>query len=351
MMNRRLFLGALATGALVPSVPFAAPTSSPEPMSLDELYGKAKSEGDVTWYIAYYRTEVAERVAAAFSRNYPGLKVNVIRASAQVIFQRLSQDLRAGSQNCDVFSGSDTSHYEYLKDNKIFAPYRPVTLDELFPVVREATDEDHYFTPTDTSMTMIVYGKNTVDEKDLPRRWEDFADPKWKGAIALPHPGYSGGFGAWVVAMNRLYGWDFIERVARNNPLVGRSLIDPPSAVANGERKLGIGTGGTIWSLAARGTPIGAIAPEEGVQLGYASSGVIAKSRRPHAARLFMEFLLSQESGQIAADQFSIPIRPDVEPRPGVLRAGSVPGFRAEPEEIKEMLPVLVDKWRDLFGV
>src|SRR5690606_39849117 len=105
--------------------------------------------------------------------------------------------------------------------------------------------------------------------------------------------------------MNRMYGWDYIERVARNDPLIGRSLIDPPSTVANGERKLGIGTGGTIWSLAGRGTPIGSIAPEEGVQLGYASSGVIAKIRHPHAARLFMELSLSRECGQTEAGAYA----------------------------------------------
>src|SRR5690606_12238570 len=180
MLNRRTFLGMLAA-ATAPSLPMAAPAALPAPISLDELYAKAKDEREVTWYIAYYRTEVAERVAAAFAEKYPGLKVNVIRASGQVIFQRLGQDLRAGSQNCDVFSGSDTSHYEYLKANGIFAPFRPVTLDELIPVVQEAVDPDHYFTPTDTSMTMMVYGTKTVDPKEMPTRWEDFADPKWKG--------------------------------------------------------------------------------------------------------------------------------------------------------------------------
>ena len=39
----------------------------------------------------------AETHAALFTRAFPGVKVNVVRATAQVAYQRLSQDIQAGA--------------------------------------------------------------------------------------------------------------------------------------------------------------------------------------------------------------------------------------------------------------
>lgn len=346
MLNRRGFIGGMAAGALLHPLAFAA--SRP---GLDELYDRARPEGEVTWYIAYYRTEVAERVGAAFAQKYPGLKVNVVRATGQVIFQRLGQDLKAQSANCDVFSGTDTSHYEYLKQHGIYARYRPQALDEILPIVREAADPEDYFVATDTSMTLLVHHTEQVKEADIPRRWTDLADPRWKNQLALPHPGYSGAMGSWVVEMTERYGWEFIEKLAANKPLISRSLSECPVAIGRGERLVGMGPSSTIWSLAARGTPVAASAPEDGARLSYSASGVLEQAPHPNAARLFLEFLLSKECGEIAAEQYAIPIRPDVQPLPGVLVAGSVPGWVPNGEAVAAELPELTEKWRDLFGV
>lgn len=347
MLNRREFLGGIAASALIHPLAYA----QQEKVTLDALYENAKKEGQVTWYIAYYRSEVAERVAAVFTQNYPGIKVNVVRATGQVIFQRLSQDIKANSRNCDVFSGTDVSHYLYLKENGIFAQYRPIALDELIPVVREAADPDHYFIATDTSMTLLVYNTKTVSEADIPRRWTDLADPKWRNQVTVPHPGYSGAMGSWLVGVTERYGWEFIEKLAENKPVINRSLGQGAVSVGRGECMVGMATSGTTWSLAARGTPVAASVPEDGARLSYSSSGIIANTPNPNAARLFMEFLLSRECGEIASEQYAIPIRADVEPQPGVLVAGSVPGWVPDPDAVAAQLPDLVEKWRDLFGV
>src|SRR5690606_29573903 len=269
MLNRRDFIGGMAASALLHPLAFAARPR----IGMDELYEKARQEGEVTWYIAYYRTEVAERVGAAFTQKYPGINVNVVRATGQVIFQRLGQDLKANSANCDVFSGTDTSHYDYLKEHRIFAQYRPHALDEILPIVRDAADPDDYFVATDTSMTLLVYHAERVKDADIPKRWTDLADPKWQNQLALPHPGYSGAMGSWVVAMTDLYGWEFIEKLAANKPLISRSLSECPVAIGRGERLVGMGPSSTIWSLAARGTPVAASAPTDGARLSYSASG------------------------------------------------------------------------------
>ena len=79
------------------------------------LYEAAKKEGELTWYTAHTDGETAEAVGRAFSERYPGVKVNVIRTTAQVAYQRLRQEIRSGTAQCDVFSSTDVGHDIALK--------------------------------------------------------------------------------------------------------------------------------------------------------------------------------------------------------------------------------------------
>ena len=63
------------------------------------LYEAAKAEGSVTWYVAHYSTETAEKFGRAFTEKYPGVKVNVVRATAGVVFQRAFGTVGVGAHH------------------------------------------------------------------------------------------------------------------------------------------------------------------------------------------------------------------------------------------------------------
>jgi ABC-type glycerol-3-phosphate transport system substrate-binding protein len=72
----------------------------------------AAAEKEITWYVSYPSAEDAELTARRFMERYPAIKVNVVRATAQVIYQRLQQDLKNGIKNCDV-SGIRTTDTDF----------------------------------------------------------------------------------------------------------------------------------------------------------------------------------------------------------------------------------------------
>ena len=75
--------------------------------TIEELYEKAKQEGEVTWYVAHFSAENAEAVGTAFQQAWPGVKAHVVRATSQVVMQRLMQDIQNQGRNCDVYSSAD----------------------------------------------------------------------------------------------------------------------------------------------------------------------------------------------------------------------------------------------------
>src|SRR5712692_5785296 len=82
------------------SAPAGAPAANQQPPSApateDALYQAAKQEGKVVWWTAHYAQSAADAVRDAFVAKYPGIEVEFIRQTAQVIYQRLTQNLQAG---------------------------------------------------------------------------------------------------------------------------------------------------------------------------------------------------------------------------------------------------------------
>jgi iron(III) transport system substrate-binding protein len=169
--------------------------------------------------------------------------------------------------------------------------------------------------------------------------------------VAVAHPGFSGAMGGWVVTMNNLYGWQYFEKLKANKAFVGRSLVDPPTSIGSGERKVGIGPGNLTLNLAAKGTPLQTVYPDDGTIIGFSPTSILTSSLRPNAAKLFVEFLLSKEAQTMATSEFTTPTRLDVKPQPGVARISERKGIMRDADQLHKELPGLIEKWRDTFGV
>jgi iron(III) transport system substrate-binding protein len=345
-LNRRTLILAAGATLAAPAVLRADDNAA----YFADLYDKAKKEGELTWYIAHWRVEIAERVAKKFSEVYPGIKCNVVRATGQVIYQRLTQDMKAKVANCDVFSSSDLGQYVTLKAAKQLMPFVPKNLAECSPLIAKF-DPDAAYTITDGNTTVLCYNGTLVNDAEAPKKWTDLLDPKWKNQVAVAHPGFSGAMGGWVLSMTNLYGWEFFEKLKANRPQVGRSLIDPPTVVATGERKIGIGSGVSVFGYSARGTSLKGVYPEDGTILTFSPTGIPANTTRPNAAKLFVEYLLSKEAAEITQSEFNVPVRNDVAPAPGIHPLGTLKGISKDPKEMHEKLPELIERWRDTFGV
>ncbi len=322
--------------------------AGPARADLGALEAAARAEGQLTWYVAHYPTELAEQLGRAFTAAHPGITVNVVRATSQVIFQRLNQDLSKGVAQCDVFGSADLGHYVTLSRQNRFARYDAETESGLNPAFQKF-DAGRTYYPTSMNLIFISYNTKKVKPEDAPKSWRDFIDPKWRGQISLGHPGFSGAVGTWSVALSKLYGWEFFEQLAKNRPLVGRSINDTTTMLNAGERAIAHATGLAVES-AARGNPIAINYASDGTVVVLNATAVLANAPHPNAARLFLEWLLDREHAEIIKAYGREPIRPDVGAAPGVKPLSEIKIIRQSPEELAEGIPVAIEHWRDIFG-
>ena len=335
----------LARLAVVAALAFAPAAARADMKALEEA---AKKEGELTWYTAHYTSEGAEELGAEFTKMY-GIKVNVVRTTAQVAYQRLLQDLKNNQVACDVFSSTDVGHDVRLKAEGKFEKYIPETASKILPEFQNF-DSDGYYHTTSAGLVVITYNTSKVKPEDAPKKWTDLLDFKWKGKVSTGHPGFSGYVGTWVLMMKNLYGWDYFENLEKNKPQIGRSINDTVTALNAGERQVAVGADGSTLYSASRGNPLAVSYPSDGSVLIIAPSAIIKGTKHLNAAKLFMEYLNSIEAAQINAKHFAIPLRPEVAPSPGAKPISEVKTIRPSVAEIDKGIPDVIEQWRDTFG-
>lgn len=341
----------LAVALAMPAAPVRVQAQEPLSASEKKLLEAAKAgKESVTWYISHYTAETAELLGKGFQQRYPGVPINVIRTTAQVAFQRLSQDLKANVQQCDVISTTDLGHFSFLRSKSLLAKFTPEAAAKAHKQF-QSLDPEGYFHVTSAGLVLINYNTRKLEGKELPRRWVDLLDPKWKGEVTVGHPGFSGYVGTWVVMMKKLHGWDYFKKLEANKPQIGRSINDTVTMLNAGERSIGAGPSATTLHSAGKGNPVGVIYPEDGALLMIAPSAVMANSKNPNAARLLMEFLLSIEASKINVSEFSEPMRPEVPPASGGKPLSEVKTIRPSFEEIEKGIPEIKELWRETFGI
>lgn len=332
---------------------FAAPVLvRAQKANLDALHDAARKEGELTWYTVPQTSEIAERMGRAFTVRYPGVKVNVVRTSAQVAFQRLNQDLKAGTPNCDVITSTDLSHFVDLKGRNLLLKYLPAAVATQDKRVQNM-DPDSYFHASSCFMMGLIYNTQKVTAANAPRSWSDLLDPRWSGAGLVAHPAYSGAAGAWCIEMRKLYGDSFFKKLAANRVHVSRSTIDAVTALISGESSVSAGPMSLAARSSVKGNPVATVAPQEGPVLILSPSAILASSRRPNASKLFMEWMLgSDDAERSAVEEFSVPLRAGAKPAPGVLGlADAKPLLVPTPAQMVVNIPKVIDLWRDAFGV
>lgn len=314
-----------------------------------QLYAEAKKEGQVTWYTGHYDAQLAAEIGNAFMKKYPGVKANVLKVGSQVLFQRLQQDLKAGAPQSDVFSSTDISHYVYLKQQQAMEKYIPENEAKIVKAFR-AIDPDGYYHVTWAGIVAITYNTK-VRESDAPKTWRDLLASKWTNRIGLGNPNYSGMVGVWVVAMNNLYGWQYFKTMNQLKPLIGRSIDDTVTMLDSGERLVAAGDPASTLRSAAKGNPLGVVYPADGAIAVIGPSAIIKGAKNPNAAKLFMEFLLSEENMRLVSANFEQSLRPDVRPPAGAKPLNEIKVVLPTVKEITEGIPVVKEKWRETFGI
>jgi iron(III) transport system substrate-binding protein len=282
------------------------------PDRTQRLIDGAKKERALTIYTSITVDDMAV-LSAAFEKKY-GIRPNVWRASSENIIQRASTEARGGRFDVDLFE-TDGVAMEAIYREKLLQAVKTPHLSDLTPAAIPSHGE---WIGDRLQVFTAAYNTKLVKKADLPARYEDLLDPKWKGKLGI-EAGDHDWFSAVVSDMGEEKGLKlFRDLVARNGLSVRKGHTLLANLVVSGEVPLALTTYlFKIVQFKNDGAPVDwvALPPEVARAQG---TGVARKAPHPHAAILFMDFLLSDAQAILAARDF-MPTNVKVKPLPSGL--------------------------------
>ena len=282
--SRRTVLAGIAAGLAAPMIGLPSPVRA---ATEDAVYAAAKREGKVVWWCGTYDQPTIQALRQAFIQTYPGVDVDFIWATGEVVYTRIQQNLQAGVKEVDVFSTSNAGHWPLLKKQNALLPY-PVADEASLSAPFRNVDPDNAFRANGVETVVIASRSDKVSAP--PGKWTDLLNPEWSGKCTLGSPAYSGDMVNWTVAMLAQHGDGFLEKLAKTNPKIGRSILGTGTDLISGERSVGVSLLENTSLLKHEGNPVAITVPEEGAILAFGYTGILKTAPHPNAAKLLMDF-------------------------------------------------------------
>jgi iron(III) transport system substrate-binding protein len=260
---------------------------------------KAKAEGKVVWYTST-PIEEAQKIAELF-RGETGVSVELFRSGGSQILSRFQQEINAGRVAVDVLTHSDPAAARAMAKKGLFVPFRPRNFDNIPDAAKAA---DGTFIGQRLNMMTHYLRSDKVASADEPKTWDDLTAPKYKGKLAMADPSFTSLQVSVVAMMSKLHGWGFYEKLRQNDVMIAPGNQQVADLIKRGERVIAVGALDSYAAdLKAAGHPIKTLYPADGVFVIPSPTSVVKGSPDPAAARLFAQFMISDEvQGLFPAD-------------------------------------------------
>lgn len=309
LLPRRATLALAAVGTSA----FALAACAEPTESNDAATGEAESGEPTT--LTVYTSEPegkVDEINAAFTEANPDIEVEVYRAGTGDLNARIAAEKESGEIEADVLWAADAPTFENYAAEGDLAELQDV---DTSVVIDEAQDEEGFYVGTRIIPTVIAYNTDVMDQADLPQSWQDLTDPQYADQLVMPDPAVSGAaaFNASVWLNNEELGEEWINALGENNPMIAQSNGPTSQEIAGGSRPIGVVVDYLVRDLATEGSPIEVIYAEEGSPYITEPAGVFAASDQQEAAERYINFLISQEGQELAAEQNYLPVREDVD--------------------------------------
>jgi len=256
------------------------------------LLEKARQEGMVVMYTSMSPNESAP-LAKAFEKKY-AIKVEIWRATGSKVRQRVIAEGGAQRFAVDVIE-STAADVEMIAREKLLSEFFSPYLADLPPA---AIPPHRLWVSDRINFFVVAYNTNKVKREDLPKHFEGFLDPKWKGQIAIEVADAD-----WMATIIKKLGTErgmkLFEKLGEMRPGVRTGHVVLAGLVAAGEVPVALtASNSSVESLKRRGAPIDWMPVEPVVGAGLAL-GVTKNAPHPHAALLFADFILSPEGQEL----------------------------------------------------
>jgi iron(III) transport system substrate-binding protein len=290
-------------------------------------------------------------MADAFQKKYPGIELQYSRQTNSDIALKILNESRARRLQADLFDGTNSIYP--VMDAKLLAEYRPASAAS-YPA--ELKDAQGRWTAMNVFFMTTSYNTQLVPEAEAPKTYDDLLASKWKGKIVWTNDPTTQGPPGFIHTILTLKGQEqgmaWLKRFAAQEsvfiPASQRVVMDK---VIAGEFPVGVMTFNHHAAISrAQGAPVQWVKMEPLLQT-INLLALLRDAPHPNAARLLIEFILSEDGQKVFADNDYVPASPAVPARSADLKpdVGKFSVNLVTPDMGRDDLPKWTAIYRELF--
>jgi iron(III) transport system substrate-binding protein len=206
-----------------------------------------------------------------------------------------------------------------------------------------AVPEHRLWLPDRMNFFVVAFNTNKVSRAELPKSYEGFLDPKWRGRIGIEATDAE-----WLATLVKKWGTEpgmaYFKKLAEMKPDVRKGHVLLAELIASGEIPVGL----TVYnsnaeSLKRKGAPIDWL-PIEPVAARPQGIAVAKNAPHPHAALLFADYVLSPEGQELLNSMGRVPASSKVK-----TTLNNFPFTLIEPATVIDEADKWNKIWDDLF--
>jgi iron(III) transport system substrate-binding protein len=307
-------------------------------MTMDQLYQAAMKNGEKE-IVTYGTSSPGDLKAytAVFDKKYPGIKIVHTKQQGEEAASKMATEAKAGVYNVDVLN---------VEQNTLYAVAQAGLLAKYDPPEAAGFDDrlkNPYFTGFRIQFKPMAYNTKLISAADAPKSYDDLLDPKWKGKVCEEATDVSV-FADRLQELGEEKGVEYWKALYKN----GLRFVSGQTALTNdvesGECPIAFSVNiHGIAEDASKGAPVAWVKTDP-VYANYGGLGVAAKAPHPYLARLWVNYLLSEDGQQAVADAWRLPANSKVQPKEPELQNGNYTIVLAGDEVMKNFT-----HYNDLF--
>ncbi len=263
----------------------------------DATLRSIRAAATVRIYVSLATTAMT-RLVAALGAHFPNLKIDFVRAGSVETVKRFVAERQAGRIGADLIHGADPGGFEYFAQKGWLDP-RLAAL----PLAQDYRDgfvnKQAGWVALRATGIALTYNTKLVAKDALPKTWKELAEPKWKGRIAISDPTRAGSSFSHLYAMWKMYGADFLDKLAKNDVFVAGDGSATREAVANGERDVAPVSEYDAFEFKKDGKPVDIDWVADGTIMVPAPLAVVKGSPNAENALALAQYMLSREGQEL----------------------------------------------------
>jgi iron(III) transport system substrate-binding protein len=263
------------------------------------LKAGAQKEGKVVWYTTL---TAYKEIARVFESKYPGIKVEAYRSNSTDLLKRFLSEAKAQRHIVDTIETTPPALMAG-REARLLAPYYSPHLKNYPDESKEDADGGKVFWTTDReSIIGLGFNKKLISPAEAPKTFDDLLKPEYRGKFAVS----GDATGARIIgAMIKVKGEEFVRKLKvqeiKMHMISGGALQE---LLAAGEFPISFSIfRNHVLAAQAKGAPT-EWRPLDLTVANAGGSALPAQTNHPHAALLFIDFMISPDGQKILEEKF-----------------------------------------------